>query len=301
MPEKHKASYPLEKAFGSGYTWKISDLKGGFSGASIYVAESDDKKVIVRFFDHLPSETKTLVRNNVVASEGGYGPKVYYHDEDEGVIVADFIVNTKVDPSTLHPDLAILLQKIHSGPDFESRATMWDYNAHELVELAQKKQSLIHVAEIKSKYDAVVQKILPHRMMKPCHRDLNPGNLIYHKGQFFAIDYDAAGMDDPFIDLAQLVLFYFPTVESERKFLSLYLGHEADEKDLEKLEDYKNIVRFFYGIGFSNAVPTEKWKTRPELMSFSDFFKGIGQGTGNLQDPVEQLRIGLILLRDAMA
>ena len=72
-------------------------LAGGLSEASIYLVTSKDQnesihKYVVRFFPPKNEEIRTkMIQIQIIASEAGYGPKVYTTDLEEGVIVMDYL------------------------------------------------------------------------------------------------------------------------------------------------------------------------------------------------------------------
>ena len=73
-----------------------------------------------------------------------------------------------------------------------------------------------------------------------CHNDLNPQNLLWAENVKF-IDWEYAGINDRYFDLACVCEEFNLDVPSEKFFLGAYLINEKYE--LEKLEAYKVIYK----------------------------------------------------------
>jgi thiamine kinase-like enzyme len=295
----------MHQAFGPAKEWAIGPLKGGLSGASIFVAEDkENHKYVVRYFDHLPHrDSDRLIRNQLGASAAGFGPKVHWFDSAHSVIVMDFL--EPEEPTNVYQNLAILLRKIHNSPKLGETGRLWEAIHPMIEDLRKVDQNLLDIDLVKSTFDSVIEQVTPNLESKTCHRDLNPTNIIFSKGQFYAVDYDSIGIDDPHIDLAQVAIFYcntqnINTQEAEREFLTLYLGHAPTDAELKKFEAFKKIAYISFGVGFARLGPIDGWGTLPELMPFKNYKSLLGQGKLNLEDPRERLRFGLILLREAM-
>jgi thiamine kinase-like enzyme len=65
----------------------------------------------------------------------------------------------------------------------------------------------------------------------PCHRDLNPNNILDTPERAYFVDWEAAGQGDPFLDLAQLGVFAFPARVQREALLASYLGRPATAEE----------------------------------------------------------------------
>lgn len=292
----------LHNAFGPDGDWKVNPLQGG---ASIFVAEDKaHHKYVVRYFDHLPhQDSDRLIQNQLAAQDAGYGPKVHWSDSAHSIIVMDFLEPEQ--PTNVYQNLAILLRKIHQSPIIGKNGRLWGVITPMIEGLRKVDQNLLDIDLVKSTYDSAIKEVTPNLDSKTCHRDLNPTNIIFSKGQFYAVDYDSIGIDDPYIDLAQVAIFYCntqntSTQEAEREFLTLYLEHTPTDAELRKFGAFKKIASISFAIFFLRMGPTNGWGAEPELMPFKDYKNLLGQGKINLGDPREKLRFGLILLSEAM-
>ncbi len=295
----------LHHAFGPDGDWTVNPLQGGLSGASIFVAEDkENHKYVVRYFDRLPpQESDRLIKNQLAAQEAGYGPKVHWSDSAHSIIVMDFLEPEQ--PTNVYQNLALLLRKIHQSPKIGKTGRLWEVITPMIEELKKVDQNLVDMNLVKSTYDSAIEEVTPNLESKTCHRDLNPTNIIFSKGQFYAVDYDSIGIDDPYIDLAQVAIFYCNTVgiitqEAEKEFLTLYLEHAPSDFELNKFEAFKKIASISFAVFFLRMGPTDGWGAEPELMPFKNYKNLLGQGKINLADPREKLRFGLILLSEAM-
>lgn len=295
----------LHNAFGQDGDWTVKPLQGGLSGASIFIAEDKaHHKYVVRYFDHLPpQESDRLIQNQLAAQDAGYGPKVHWSDSAHSVIVMDFLEPEQ--PTNVYQNLAILLRKIHQSPKIGKTGRLWEVITPMIEDLKKVDQNLVDMDLVKSSFDSAIEQVTLHLESKTCHRDLNPTNIIFSKGQFYAVDYDSIGIDDPYIDLAQVAIFYCNTQntntqEAEKEFLTLYLEHAPSDAELSKFEAFKKIAYISFGVGLARLGPNDGWGAEPELMPFKDYKSLLGQGKLNLGDPRERLRFGLILLHEAM-
>ncbi len=58
----------------------------------------------------------------------------------------------------------------------------------------------------------------------PCHNDLLPGNVLFDDGRVWLLDYEYAGMNDVFFDLANLSVNCGLDDVADRRLLTLYFG-----------------------------------------------------------------------------
>ncbi len=289
MTQSYKLLTIMNKAFEPSIGWNFSPLQGGLSGASLFVAESHEQKCVIRFFEHL---TKTgaqeLIAAQKTASDCGYGPQVFWSDAEQQVLVMDFIQAEPANPQNTIKDLAALLKKIHSSPLIIDSDRIWKRTYFVLDKLKKVQQSLISINEIEKCLNNLIEKVSVDFKPTTCHRDLNPGNLIFSKGQYFAVDYDSAGIDDPYIDIAQIALWYCHTPAKETELLAAYLDRTPSDTEMAKLQLFQKIAFLFYGSEFLRKFsksPDANWSEQPEPISFRDYLQLLGQGKVNLQSP----------------
>lgn len=60
-----------------------------------------------------------------------------------------------------------------------------------------------------------------------CHNDLLPANLLFDTGRVWLLDYEYAGLNERFFDLANLAVNAGLDTAGEQALLRLYLGHDA--------------------------------------------------------------------------
>ena len=58
----------------------------------------------------------------------------------------------------------------------------------------------------------------------PCHNDLLPGNVLFAADRVWLLDYEYAGMNDAFFDLANLSVNCGLTQHAEEELLTMYFG-----------------------------------------------------------------------------
>ncbi len=74
-----------------------------------------------------------------------------------------------------------------------------------------------------------------------CHNDLNPKNILFENGTVKFIDWEFAGNNDLYFDLAALSIEFNLSVIDEAYMLAFYFQREGWDK--EKLEAYKIIYK----------------------------------------------------------
>ena len=74
------------------------------------------------------------------------------------------------------------------------------------------------------------------------HHDLNPKNIIFNKNKIKIIDWEYAGINDRFFDLAAVCIEFKLNKKEEELFLSYYLK-KIDKNKYSKLKNFKTIYK----------------------------------------------------------
>lgn len=285
----------------------ITSLKGGMSASVLYRVASKDKSYVIRFIQHRSiAGRQREINAQTIASENGWGPKLYASDVDEGWIIMEYIKPTSLTEADRMDDeiykaLGQSLRKIHTGPSFEIERDVVKDTGDRLERLHKKDKipAVINYEILKNIIDLVQKN--HSKALAPTHRDLNPNNIIFSGHRPFIIDLEDAAQDDPFYDLGTVGIYHIFDAHHEEIFLRAYFNRPPTQQEYERYQNMKQVAGIRCGLSFLEAAPQEIIKNvsievEPVTKLMQDFYNGIIDVT----NPVDQLKIAVGFLQEAI-
>ena len=161
-----------------------------------------------------------------IAAELGLGPEVVAFLEPEGYLVTRFVDGEvgKVDVEQVGAALRLL----HGGPALPGR-----FDSFRVVE-TYRDTAREHGVAVPSAYDAakeLADRIEQRRSgasLRPCHNDLLNANFIDDGVHLWLVDWEYAGMGDPFFDLGNFAVNHELAEEGENALLAAYGSENGD-------------------------------------------------------------------------
>jgi thiamine kinase-like enzyme len=181
---------------------------------------------------HLLGISREVEHAATVAAAGvGVGPEVAAFIRPEGYLVTRFIVGKPVDDVAVHrPEtlrrVADSIRRVHEGPAIPGL-----FIPYRIVE-AYRALALARGVTIPPEYElaqAIARRIelallLAPIEMRPCHNDLLNANFIDDGRRIRIVDWEYAGMGDPFFDLGNFSINHELTAEEDAVLLTAYEG-----------------------------------------------------------------------------
>jgi thiamine kinase-like enzyme len=179
-----------------------------------------------------------------MAASLGIGPEVVAFDDH--CLVTRFIEGApaeQVEPAVVGG----VLRRIHGGPPIPS-----SFDAFRVVEayrrIAEEKGVRIPAAYGEAARRAAT--IEEHRRdyeLCPCHNDLLSANFIDDGSRLRIVDWEYAGMGDPFFDLGNFAANHDLNDDAERALLEAYSGDEGEEAqaalhDMRFMSDFREAM-----------------------------------------------------------
>lgn len=250
-------SAALDAAFPGRPVHDLISLSGGFSGATLIAFIVDGAPYVAKRFVVDPSDPERAAREIAcmrIASERGVAPRLHHGNARTGVMIMDRVAGTPLRPTaaadpTLLERVATTLRRLHDGPPFPRGPSGMDFLRFldaQCMELAGVglPADLVRTVEELERVNA------PHAHAAPCHRDLNPNNVLVTADRVYFVDWTTAGAGDPFVDLAQLGVFAFPRPEQREALLDAYLGRHATDDERARAHVARLIALGFYAASF---------------------------------------------------
>jgi thiamine kinase-like enzyme len=157
-----------------------------------------------------------------VAAELGLAPEVVAFVEPEGYLVTRYVEGEvgKVDVA----EVGAALRRLHDGPTIPSR-----FDSFRVVEayraVADERGVAIPPAyDHASELAARIEQRRGDAPLCPCHNDLLNANFIHDGSRLWLVDWEYAGMGDPFFDLGNFAVNHELDAEGERELLAAYGG-----------------------------------------------------------------------------
>ena len=161
-----------------------------------------------------------------IAAELGLAPEVVAFVEPEGYLVTRYVDGEvgKFDVGRI----GAALRRLHDGPAMPGR-----FDSFRVVEtyriIAGERGVGAPAAYERAK--EVADKIERRRRgapLRPCHNDLLNANFIDDGAKLWLVDWEYAGMGDPFFDLGNFAVNHELTEESEHALLAAYGSDDSD-------------------------------------------------------------------------
>jgi thiamine kinase-like enzyme len=207
----------------------IEPLGGGITNRNFKV-ETDGRRFVLRIggrdTELLGIDRSAEHAASRVAADLGLGPEVVAFIEPEGYLVTRYVDGEvgKVDVAAVGAALRLL----HDGPDFPGR-----FDSFRVVE-AYRATAGEHGVGVPSAYERakeLADQIEQRRFrapLRPCHNDLLNANFIDDGVRLVLVDWEYAGMGDPFFDLGNFAVNHELTEESEHTLLAAYGSDDVD-------------------------------------------------------------------------
>lgn len=215
----------------------VMRLEGGMSNYT-YVVECEGKKYTYRvpgkfaekFVDRDEEwtniqEVDRLGLNNVTT----------YVEIRSGEKLAEFVEGTIMSTTDVvsYNEMSVkALKKIH-GSDMKFK----DYNAFGRLDTYQNyciETGFTHPQEyldLRNKLEELRKQYVSVTMV-PCHCDYQPTNLVINGDKLYVLDWEFAGMNDPFYDIA---CYGNAGFDKALSLLEAYVGHKPTEDELKRL------------------------------------------------------------------
>jgi thiamine kinase-like enzyme len=208
----------------------IEPLGGGITNRNFRV-EVGDEAFVLRIggedTELLGIERSAEHAASLMAAELGLAPEVVAFLEPEGYLVTRFVEGEvgSVDVA----QVGTALRRLHDGPSIPSR-----FDSFRVVEayraIAEERGAAVPPAyEWASELADRIEVGRRGEEPRPCHNDLLNANFIAAGDRLWIVDWEYAGMGDPFFDLGNFAVNHELDAEGERLLLDTYGSgdHEA--------------------------------------------------------------------------
>lgn len=218
-----------------GDTTTITRIAVGLSGAGVYRVDANGQTFVMKVAREgeplAPWRRKLRIQR--LAADAGVAPRITHVDEDRRAVMSAFVADRSFpaycgDPRTRDAAITLLgrtVRRLHEVPlptetdaldprDF--LATIWSGPL----------TSFTVPAFVSDAVRRVLEEEPPARERPPVlsHNDVNPTNLVYDGEHLLLLDWDTAGPNDPYYDLAAASVFLRMDEDTSRKLLTAYDG-----------------------------------------------------------------------------
>ncbi len=237
MISTEQAEELLSAGFPDWGTFTLNPIPGGLTNLNLLIETGSGEKFVAR----LPGKDTDLFGINRqtehaisrVAWEIGIAPEPVAFLAEHEILVTRFVEGGPIettDPATIR-SVARLLHRLHSArevPGTFDLPTVIDY----YISTAKRfnvthPEQLGEALEFSRKIIAALERC-PKRLA-PCHNDLIAANFLQGKDRLYLLDWEYAGMGDPFVDLGNCAVNFCMDEAGCLTLMESYLGREPSQ------------------------------------------------------------------------
>ena len=185
-----------------------------------------------------------------IAAQAGIGPCVWYTSTEDGVSITDFVAAQPFPRTEALALLPATLQKLHALPAFPSARVVnfldamdklvQRFQASEVLPASEAAELFEFYAQVKQAYPTDGSETVPS------HNDMRPENILYDGHRAWLVDWEAAFLNDRYLDLAVVANFVATNAAEEDTYLRRYFGEPASEYRRARLYLMRQLLHLFY-------------------------------------------------------
>ncbi|MEX2184909.1 MAG: phosphotransferase [Chloroflexota bacterium] len=217
----------------------LTPLSGGITNRNFLVSvDGRTERYVLRLAGndtHLLGISREVEHAATVAAAGvGVGPEVTAFNRPEGYLLTRFIEGAPVsaasvrDPATLER-VAQSLRRIHDGPPIPGLFVP--------LRIVEAYRALAQARGVRIPREYELASAVGRRIelacladpveLRPCHNDLLSANFIDDGTRIRIVDWEYAGMGDPYFDLGNFSVNHDLSPDDDARLVATYGGHAA--------------------------------------------------------------------------
>jgi aminoglycoside phosphotransferase (APT) family kinase protein len=295
----------------------ITRIAAGLSGAGVYRVEAAEQTFVLKISgeDEALAGWRCKLHIQQLAANAGLSPRIIHMDEARRAVLSAFVGDRSFpafygDPRTREAAIAQLgqtVRRVHElalPPEADARdareflATTW---SGPLANFALP-------AFVADMVRRVLTEEMPtrERALVLSHNDINPTNLIYDGENLLLLDWETAGPNDPFYDLAAISVFLRMDERTCQKLLAAYDGEPVARLPAQFVYS-RRLAATLCGAVFldlarqSGHAGASGGETLSSTPSLGDFYQRMRAGSLSLATAEGQWWFGLALMRESLA
>ena len=291
-PEKSAAvTRGLREAFGVTEYEDIRLLTKGLSSALVLRIVVRGSAYLLRIITRTdamndPTRQFQCMQEGAVA---GLAPRVLYTSIEDRISITDFVEAEPFPPPEALVRMPRALWTLHALPAYPL-PTMGNY--FDAMDGCVRRFQNANILP-KSETEEPFARFVPLAALYPrndwdmvsSHNDLKPENILFDGQRVWLVDWEAAFLNDRYVDLAVVANFVVHDDEDERTFLREYFGQPPDEYQRARFFLVQQALHMFYAAMFlllgSSGEPLNFSEKTPD---FKDFNRRMWAGEINLAD-----------------
>jgi len=298
IPETKKTAvdHALQVTFGTTELEDIRELTAGLSSALVFRIVVGGKVYLLRIITRTDAMADPTLEYNCMkaAAEAGIAPKVWYAHVEDRIAIIDFIEAKPFPMEEAQTKLPHLLKQLHSLPPFPFRINYLDKISEFIEKFRADKLMPEDITIELFDFYARVKSIYPRNAedLVGCHNDLKPENTLFDGERVWLVDWEAAFLNDRYLDLSIMANFLVKNDDDENIYLDTYFGEEATEYQHARFFLMRQILHLFYFVVFTIVGKTSDQPVDPNMPvpDFREFHDLIWTGKLSLADMNNRLR-----------
>jgi thiamine kinase-like enzyme len=223
----------LQATFGVNEFEDISQLTAGLSSALIFRIVVLDKPYLLRIITRTDAmgDPSHYYKCMKPAAEAGLAPRIWYTGIEDRISITDFIDTMVFQISEARLKMSAAIKRLHSLPPFPYRVNFFDFVDGLVRKFQDTKIMPGNMTEELFQLYAKISSVYPRNMqdMVSCHNDLKPENIVFDGDHPWLVDWEAAFLNDRYMDLAVVGNFVVKSDQEEKDYLKNYFDEEVDE------------------------------------------------------------------------
>jgi aminoglycoside phosphotransferase (APT) family kinase protein len=292
----------LLAVFGQEMPESISLLAGGYSSSQMFQITVKDETYVLRVMDldHPLSDRENQIACARYGGQLSVAPLYVYAHAEDGIILMEYLSKGDLPKTLILEQMSLLLKRFHhSGPIPHMHQTVFSY-----LEGLMKSVETLHATDEIVGFFQIIRQAMSQlnkvRQLASCHNDLNINNMMNHHNRLTLVDFEAAGLEDPYYDVATVCQQFCLTPEEEVRFLTDYLERAPTLFDLQKIALMKQVSYFYYASHFLQfSYEQGVFETEAPVHTLEEWGAGIKSGDLKLETPSDFLSYADAFMNEA--
>jgi len=293
----------LKMSFNIEYLNEINLIAGGGSTSKIFKIKIRDKYYVLRLMGlDQPIEDRLIqVECAYYGSRVNVAPVCHYADAVDGIILMDYINHVPFSKEILLDKMPEVLRTLHYTENISKPFCVIFPYMNEFIENIIKITPSSQLINYLKSIQQIMVILGNHRHLASCHNDLNSENVMYNGKQFYLIDFEAAGLEDPYFDLATVCQQNCFDPPDEYNFIKKYLKKLPTKFEINKLMLMKQVSYCYHVLHFfQHAYNAGMMEFKDKVPSFKSWYEGKKTGKYTYDTTPDLMLYGMVVLNQSI-